>query len=276
MNPIFFTLIIFFLCSCNSSQDHEEVDFQNLKEEAEFIYRKKGQFFFKNYTYEKAPPPVYYWESGLSPKHPPITKEFFRCKGSGLNPIHLVAENGKETLRYSDCNGPDKHSLPLKNQKEFIYPVLIDILNWIQLNTGKRLIITSGHRCPEHNSYVDPSPKNHCSKHMIGAEVSFYVQGMENDAEKIVQKILDFYKNQPRYRGQKEYEIFYRYDKETDTAIQPWFNKEIFVKLYTKNEGRNFDNRHPYPYISIQVRYDRDLQERVSYSWPQAQNYLRH
>ena len=29
----------------------------------------------------------------------------------------------------------------------------------------------------------------------------------------------------------------------------PWFNKEIFIKLYRKSEGRDGDNRHPYPYL---------------------------
>ena len=66
--------------------------------------------------------------------------------------------------------------------------------------------------------------------------------------------------------------------KNQDTGIltAPWYNKEIFIKLYKKKEGRNFDNRHPYPYISIQVRFDTELNERVIYSWDKAyKNYLR-
>ena len=46
-------------------------------------------------------------------------------------------------------------------------------------------------------------------------------------------------------------------------AIEPWQNKEILIKLYQKDEGRDLDNRHPHPYISIQVRYDRDRGEPV-------------
>jgi len=33
------------------------------------------------------------------------------------------------------------------------------------------------------------------------------------------------------------------------------------------HEGRNFDNRHPYPYIELQVRHDRETGKPVSYSW---------
>ena len=62
----------------------------------------------------------------------------------------------------------------------------------------------------------------------------------------------------------------------SDVAIKPWYNREIFIKLYQKNEGRNFDNRHPYPYISVQVRYDYDAQKKVTYSWDKAfRNYMR-
>jgi hypothetical protein len=50
----------------------------------------------------------------------------------------------------------------------------------------------------------------------------------------------------------------------------------VFVKIYRENEGRNFDNQHAYPYISIQVRYDREKKQRVLYSWDLAtHNYLR-
>ena len=138
-------------------------------------------------------------------------------------------------------------------------------------------MITCGHRCPEHNTYSDSSPKNQHSKHMIGAEVSFYVQGMEYKPETIIKYLQEYYKSNPKYKGQKDFEEFQRYDKEdSDVSIQPWYNKEIFVKLYNKKEGRDFDNRHPYPYISIQVRYEVDRQEKVIYTWDKAtRNYLR-
>lgn len=96
---------------------------------------------------------------------------------------------------------------------------------------------------------------------MIGAEVSFYVEGFENDPLAIVQILKDYYKDSDSFK---------RFEGKTNVATQPWSNKEIFIKLFQSSEGRNGDNQHSYPYISIQVRYDRDLKEPVAYNWAQA------
>lgn len=199
------------------------------------------------------PPPTYEWrKEGPAP----ITKEFFRCKGCSTNPPYT---NNEETV--TDCGGWRKHSLPVKEKEEFIYPILITLLNYVQERTGHKVIITSGHRCPQHNTYVDPGRGNQYSKHMIGAEVSFYVEGMEPLA--IVEIIQEYYKD-------TEYALFKRYEGETNVSTPPWSNKEIFIKLFKESEGRNGDNQHPYPYLSIQVRYDRERGEAVTYSWAQA------
>jgi hypothetical protein len=236
----------------------------------EYIYRKHNEFLFSPLPTEKQPPKSYPWEKQLAGNFPKITKEFFRCKGSSLNPGRIIQQN-EETKKVFDCGGCQKHGLPLRNDKEFIYPILIELTNHIQAKTGKRLVITSGHRCPEHNTYVDPSRENQYSKHMIGAEVSFYVQGMEDQPKAIVEIIQSFYKDMSCYRDLKEYQEFKRYEKDdTNVTESPWFNKEIFIKLFNSKEGRNFDNRHPYPYLSIQVRHDRELNEKVIYTWEKA------
>ncbi|MBS0655354.1 MAG: DUF882 domain-containing protein [Verrucomicrobia bacterium] len=204
-----------------------------------------------------------------------IQKDYFRCKGSNLHPPHIVLQDGKETGRFYDCAGAEKHSLPVVNGKEFIYPILLELLSEIQKQTGLPVIITSGHRCPAHNAYLDPRIKAQSSKHMIGAEVDFYVQDMQETPEKVIQIIFNFYNSQARYQGKKEYQTFSRFEKETDVVVAPWLNKEIFIKLHSKTEGRNFDNRHPYPYISIQVRFDREKNERVVFTPQQAQQFLR-
>jgi len=250
------------------------VNVRNAK--GEYIYRKHNESFFNIPPAEKMIATSYPWDKSAVGSQMTLTKEHFRCKGNSLNPCHIVQQKEETKYQY-DCGGTEKHSLPLRDGKEFIYPILVDLVNYIQAATNKKVVITGGHRCPEHNTYVDPSPSNQYSKHMIGAEVSFYVQGMEEQPEKIVALIQEFYQKTPRYRGQKDYEEFKRYDKSnTDVSMQPWFNKEIFVKIFSKQEGRNFDNRHSYPYLSIQVRHDRDLNERVTYSWDKAfRNYLR-
>lgn len=272
-----FFLGIFLLSGCSSSEDLEPHPLRRLNQKGEYIYRKHNEFLFTAYAPEKQSLPAYPWDKAHSGQYPKITKEFFRCKGSQLNPCRIV-QGPNELDRYHDCGGAEAHSLPLRDGKEFIYPILIDLVNYIQNKTGKRVVITSGHRCPVHHLYVDPSPEYQCSKHMIGAEATFYVQGMEEKPEIIIKMLQDFYKENARYKGQKDYEEFKPYEKESrDTSAMPIFNKEIFIKLYKKKEGRNFDNRHSYPYISIQVRFDRDLNEKVVYSWEKAnRNYHRY
>ena len=177
----------------------------------------------------------------------------------------------------SDCRGMQSHSLTMINGKEGIYPILLDLLNYIQKKTQKRVIITCGHRCPQHNTYSDPSKANSVSKHQIGAEVDFFVHSMEDHADKIIDMLFTFYKEHPGYRGKGEYEKFLRYENsDLNVSTPPWYNKEIFIKYYKPQEGRDLDNRHPYPYIGVQVRYDRDRKERVFYSWDRATHgYMR-
>lgn len=273
LSYIFLLFIAAFLVAgCSSSEDAEGDRARLQNAIGEYIYRNHNEYLFKVEPPIKSSPALYPWQSTSSRR---ITKEYFRCKGSSLNPPHIVQQKG-ETIRIFDCGGAEKHSMPLRGDKEFIYPILIDLLNYIQDKSGKKVVITSGHRCPEHNTYVDTSSENSASKHMIGAEVSFYVQGWEEQPEKTIKLIQNYYL-EAKYKGLKELQEFKRYEKgDTNVSTPPWMNKEIFIKLFKKKEGRNFDNRHPYPYISIQVRYDMAAQEKVIYTWEKAnRNFLR-
>lgn len=282
MNLCLYRLFLFLIitscggCSSSTEDTQEAQQLRKRNQKGEYIYRKHDESFFTIPPAEKISPVAYPWDKGQTSLYPKITKEFFRCKGSQLNPCHIIQDKG-EIRRYHDCGGAEKHSLPLREGKEFMYPILIELVNYVQNKTGKRVVITCGHRCPEHNTYSDPSTENQCSKHMIGAEVAFYVQGIEEKPELVIKHLQEFYRETPRYKGQKEFEEFQRYEKDkTNVTTPPWYNKEIFIKLFKKKEGRDFDNRHPYPYISIQVRYDRDLKEKVIYTWDKAnRNYLR-
>lgn len=261
------------LCGCDVSS---EKSFNFSTRRGEYISRMHDDHL-EIAPLEKRELSVYPWENKYVGNFPKITKEYFRCKGECLNPNKPIMQTGG-TIYVADCEGIRQHSLPLRNHKEFIYPVLIQLLNYIQAKTEKQVIITSGYRCPCHNRYVDPSPKNQYSKHMIGAEVDFYVRGMENAPEKIIDLLQAYFQENPTYQGLAEYCEFQRWEKsECDVSTRPWYNKEVFIKLYKANEGRNFDNAHSHPYIAIQVRYDRDRKERVLYSWEQAfNNYWRY
>ncbi|HSX13154.1 MAG TPA: D-Ala-D-Ala carboxypeptidase family metallohydrolase [Chlamydiales bacterium] len=259
---ILLKIAIFSSCSGLERSEREKIRKRNCKGES--IYRNQSDRFFAIETPKHTQRALYPWESESN--LPRITKDFFRCKG---NPTHdPIATLGDPIL---DCDGGNRHGLPIIQGQEGVYPILISQLNYIQKKTGKRVIITSGHRCPSHNTYVDPSPENRTSKHQIGAEVDFYVQGMEDRPEEIIALLMHYYQETPAYQNKQEFLIFTRYDKsDARVDIQPWMNKEIYIKLNQKNEGRNLDNRHPHPYISIQVRFDTKKNEKVVYDWQKA------
>lgn len=260
----FYVLILLLLVACQT--DTRPKEFMALSSEDPSIYIAEPK---------RAVIAPYPWEDETALTIRPITKEYFRCKGTFLNPPRVVMDGTKEIARFYDCSGGEKHSLPLESGKEHIYPILLELVNEIQKKTNSPVIITSGHRCPSHQAYIDSSPKGSGSKHLIGAQVTFYVQGLEACPERILQLIFDYYKTAEAYQGKNEYITFSRYEKESDVATSPWCNKEVFIKLYQKDEGRDFDNRHPYPYLSIQVRFDREKNEAVTVSYAKANQLLR-
>lgn len=271
---IFTSLIL--LMGCSGMEQSEQEKLRRMNAQAEFIYRTSGESQYRLEPPKQKIREKYPWEMAYIGKHPKITKEYFRCKGSSLNPPHIDHKDPARPANYFDCGGFQKHSLPLSGDKEHIYPILIDLLNYLQAKTGCRAIITCGHRCPVHNSYADSSTYNQNSKHMIGAEVDFYMQGMEQRPEEVIQLIMGFYREMPLYRGEKDYIQFQRLEQaKLNVVTPPWYNKEILIKLYKKGEGRDFDNRHPYPYISIQVRFDREVNQKVICEWKKAFNGYR-
>ena len=80
---------------------------------------------------------------------------------------------------------------------------------------------------------------------------------------------MQYYQENPFYKNDKECLEFKRYDK-SNTRIQPWMNKEIFIKINQKDEGRDGDNYHPHAYLTLQVRFDKERRERVVYEWSKA------
>ena len=99
---------------------------------------------------------------------------------------------------------------------------------------------------------------------MLAAEVDFYVEGIAPYT--VLEYIKEYYNHEP----------FERYHREgINISTPPWYNKEIFIKLYLPDEGRDGDNKHSHPYLGIQVRYDRDLDQTVAFDQKQVENYLR-
>ena len=263
--------LLLFLSACSGLELSEQEKLRKAHAKEEFILRSHDEFSFLIHPPSYRTRRKYPWEHNYVGNFPKITKEFFRCKGKSTNPERIDWGEFDEEVHLFDCGGGSRHSLPIRDKREFIYPVLIEILNYIQARTSKKVMITCGHRCPQHNLYAALPTESQTSKHMVGAEVDFYVAGLENDAEGVIDLIFRFYRENARYRGLGEFEVFERFDSgDTDVSTAPWYNREIFVKLYKRGEGRDLDNDHPYPYISIQMIRDRDKNKRVSYTWPYA------
>lgn len=264
------------LASCSSMEQSQKKELRQKNERKDRVHRLSHEMQYPKTKLLSQIRDPYPWELGFSGIHPKITKESFRCKGDEKNPSKSKEKDANCILK--DCGGIRNHSLPVRGKQEFIYPILLDLLNYIQVKTGCQVVITCGHRCPLHHAYADSSLYHANSKHMMGAEVDFYVKGMEEKPQEISKIIMQYYKEQECYKGQPEYEKFSKLDSiKVDVSTVPLYNKEILIKIYQKEEGRDFDNSHSYPYISLQVRFDRERNEKVTYSSEKAFNgYMRY
>ncbi len=260
-----YLLLPILLISCSGLERSERDKLRERNAVGEYVRRESSDVYFTLEEPELRRRSAYPWEQRMVGNHSRITKEHFRCKGSMSHQMILVNDES-----FSDCGGLEKHSLPLRGKWEFVYPIQVDLLNYIQEKTESAVIITCGHRCPTHNTYADSSYFNAGSKHMIGAEVDFYVKGYEENPEAIISLLIEYYNDDtPEYRN------FQRYQGRTNVATNPWMNKEVLIKLYQKNEGRDFDNRHPHPYLCLQVRYDRENQQKILFDERHAQSCFR-
>ncbi len=260
--------------SCSPMEESEREKLLKINEITEKIYRLEGEHFFhSNEVVVKSLSP-YPWEPKSLSVDKKITKEFFRCRGSFSNSNKSLIDESRDKTTVADCSGMEKHGLPYRDEKEFIYPALIELLNYLQEKMGKRVVITTGHRCPTHNTFADRSKKNQYSKHQIGAEVDFYVEGFEESPLEVVRFIMHYYTEHPEL----DYGAFRECKHNSLGLSHPgWYNKEIIVNIKQKDEGRDFDNRHPYPYVTVEIRCDRSEDDKVvEYNWNVANNcYIR-
>src|ERR1700722_1356385 len=126
--------------SCKTSDSKGSQSKKSTQAHGEYIYRLHQESLFVPSPAVKKERIPYPWEKQNQGNVLQITKEYFRCKGSSLNPMRTVQYKG-ETINRFDCGGFQKHSLPLRDGREFIYPILIDLLNYIQSKSGKRVVV---------------------------------------------------------------------------------------------------------------------------------------
>lgn len=236
-----FLLLPFLFFACSGLEQSQRDRLMEANATREPIYRNEEERVLV-----VAPEPQrrerYPWEERRGTLFPRITKEYFRCRGVTTHPPIQANNKGY----YLDCGGYASHSLPTRDGEEFIYPRLIELLNFVQEEAKQRVRITCGHRCPDHNRYAEPQKSS--SYHMIGAEVDFYVENFS--AEKVVgllQKALDA----PLKR-----------------TGNVWKNDEVTIRLYPPGEGRDIDNQHDLPYLALQLRKSEG--KTISYTWHQA------
>ncbi len=262
------------LTGCSPMEESEKDKLRKMNEVSEVIYRLDEEHFFHANEVIVANRETYPWEPKSLTVDKKITKEHFRCRGSAQNGCKSLIDAVGDKTKMIDCGGMEKHGLPYREEGEFIYPALIEILNYIQEKVGRRVVITTGHRCPAHNQFADPSPANLTSKHQMGAEVDFYVEGYEEAPLEIVRWVMHYYAEHPElhYSSFKESKA-----KSNGLRHSGWYNGEISINIKEKSEGRDFDNRHPYPYITIELRLDRSEHDKpVEYNWHRANNnYIR-
>ncbi len=264
---LYFGMISFMLVSCSGMQKSEMERLKRNNEIEEFIYRKESDHFIPPFALNPIQRDSYPWEEEYVGNIPKITKEYFRCRGRIDHPEQMRPLKDGKPGYYHDCGGLESHSLPMKNNKEFVYPLFINLLNYIQKVTGKRVVITCAHRCPKHNIYADPSDVYQRSKHQVGAEVDFYVEGFEYQPEKVLEMIKQFYREYPAYKNHPEWQKFvYNAEKEQLS------NKEVFVRISWEDQNRDFDNSHPYPYLTLELKYDIEANRSIQYQWQEALN----
>lgn len=261
------------LVSCSGLEKTQQGKIRKANEVKDPILRFSDEYYFKETLPKKKEREKYPWEERYVGNFTKITKESFRCRGSSSHPDRkFINSDGIEEILV-DCEGLGSHSLPVREGEEFIYETLLNLLNHVQKENQKRVIVTSGYRCPVHNRYCNHAKSNQTSKHQIGAEVDFYVDGMQSNPEDVVKQLIEYYQN-----DEPHYQQFRKMVKEKNGFQYPvWYNKEIFITINHYKISNDLDNNFSHPYITIELRIDRENESKIDYTWQQASNgYMRY
>lgn len=247
----FFPVLAICLVGCSGLEQSEQEQIRKVNAKVDPITRFSDEHFYQiSFPEKKTEKRAGLKESSSIKK---IDKEHFRCKGS-LSNKPVVSLEGK-TL--NDCEGAYKHSLPIRREKEFIYPALIEVLNFIQNRLSKKVVVLSGHRCIDHLRYVKQDYTPLSFKSLVGAEVRFYVEGAENQLDSIVSAIFSYY------------DLFFPKDKQmvsftSSPENKVYENKELIVRLIEPNHPEIEEHALSFPYCQIELKFDRELNKKIS------------
>jgi hypothetical protein len=187
-----------------------------------------------------------------------LTRDHFRCKGKAAHgPIAL--SDGSYLF---DCWGYD-HGLPWIEDREFVEPLLIDLLNGLQRELKSSVVILSGHRCPIHHRYLTQGQGSSTDKHLIAAAVDFRLQGYENTPAESVQAI------QKIFRSLSE-------DPKAKLVTTPegWENYFCDLKWHPAGTAVSLDHPPEYGYFELILSHRLDMKTikfipKESYRLPQ-------
>ncbi len=258
MRSIYYTLLLLMMLAsaCSGFEQSEKRRIRQCNEKEGKIFRLSGESLFSFAPIERKELEIYPWEVRESLEFPRITKEFFRCHGSQHHP-HKVVESENKEIEIYDCNGIDEHGLVMKGGKEYVHTCFLELLNMLQDTFHQRVVITSGHRCPKHDRFINGYGKEKVTSYQIGAAVDFYVEGQEENSYRVIEKVMNFFCRDKKSQFTKKGE-------------DCWRNHEVIITLNPKTTPRNDDNLHPYPYITIELRYDREDKKPIVPTWRQA------
>jgi hypothetical protein len=255
--PAYLTLLLLSLFGCSGLEKSEQDKIKKMHALSEPILRFSQEKLHTLKFPEQKVRERYSWENTTAHHFPKITKEAFRCKGAG----HPKPKISRENVALFDCQGPDRHSLPIVDDKEAVYPALLEILNSLQDHLKRKVVVTAGHRCHMHQTYLLGTTSGAITKYLIGAQVDFLVEGMSLLNQSVIDCLQDYYHK--IYGSNKEYVL-------EKLASGVWQNKEIALRYVAKHEGRNEDNSHDYPYFSLELKYDRNLDKKIQLNPQQA------
>ena len=110
------------------------------------------------------------------------------------------------------------------SEEEEVHPLLITLLNEIQEKAASNVVITA---------------------HRGGKSVDFYVARFEDKPLQVVEWLMHHYNKK----------IFKRASKNPESLRHPgWVGGDLVIRIHEKDEGRTPENRHPYPYITLECR----------------------
>lgn len=203
---------------------------------------------------------TYPWEISLPCGIESITINDFRCKGSVSH--KKKASKGRSTSVYiMDCNS-ESHSLPLRGGKEYVFPVLIDMCNYVQQELKSCVKIAAGHRCDAHSRYQLASLRNVGSRHRACALVTLYVENCSDTPEKVVDSIASFLASDC-YKRDNIFKTSCKYIHQ-GTKNARLTSKEFDVGIASQEALQDSEHLSAPYYITIKVLYDYEAKSSVN------------